>query len=171
MKRKTVSFLLGVLSLSAAVMSAEGPTAERAHRAFEQLKALSGRWEAIRSDGERIEIAYELLQNGSVLFEKVYWRDMSQAYMVTAFHLDQENLVATHYCAGNNQPRLKAVFPEKEVVRFEFQGAGNMPDPRSGHIHGAVFRLADLEHFTSEWIWFQNGKADHTSVRKHTRPQ
>ena len=29
--------------------------------------------------------------------------------MITMFHMDQAELLATHYCSAHNQPRMRAV--------------------------------------------------------------
>lgn len=141
----------------------------RAHQAFERLKSLAGRWEGTTSSGERNSVAYELASGGSVLLERLVEAEEGHETMLTAFHLDGNRLMLTHYCTAGNQPRMAARRIDGDGIRFEFVDATNLPDPASGHMHGVVYRIQDADHFTSEWTWHENGKPVQPNVMRFTR--
>jgi hypothetical protein len=102
--------------------------------AWEQLTRLAGTWDSYRvgrEDSQRT-ISYHVTASGSVVFEE-FLGDTPEGVreMATAYHLDVEDLVATHYCAAGNQPRMRAVRydPETRVLRFDFWDVTHLADP------------------------------------------
>lgn len=67
-------------------------------------EGLPGRWVA-SPDGQRIDVDYRLTSRGSVLLET--WMPDTPAETVTAYHLDGNTLMLTHYCGQGNQARLR----------------------------------------------------------------
>src|SRR5215470_11959827 len=73
--------------------------------AFEKLKTLVGRWEAQTDKGPAVA-TYQLISGGTVLLERV---EMGGDHdMITAYYVDRNRLLLTHYCAAGNQPRMQA---------------------------------------------------------------
>src|SRR5262249_12030735 len=72
--------------------------------AFSRLKTLVGEWEAKTQKGASIRVSYRLVSNDSVLVQTFITASGKET--VTAFHPDGARLMATHYCAQGNQPRL-----------------------------------------------------------------
>lgn len=126
--------------------------------AFEKIKKLVGDWQgAAGPNGEpATKINYRLSAGGSVVVETLFPGEPHE--MITMYHLDGENLILTHYCAAKNQPRMKLV-PGKtpNVLVFDFVGGTNMK-PSDTHMHSAVFRFIDDNHFISEWTSWAGGK-------------
>ena len=142
--------LLLPLGIAAVAILATGPRpaaelgalAIDAKAAFEQLKQLKGEWEAPAAGGKIARTQFELTANGTVLLER-YTNDAlpGGGRMATAYHLDGNDLVLTHYCIANNQPVLRAerFDPATREIQFEFLRAGNLSSPASrahapGHI-------------------------------------
>jgi len=51
--------------------------------------------------------------------------------------------------------------PQSDDVKelsFDFQGAGNLKSPSTGHQHHLVLRFDDEAHITETWTWRQDGK-------------
>jgi hypothetical protein len=78
--------------------------------------------------------------------------------MVTMFHRDGEALLATHYCAALNQPRLKArAGSPAGTLAFDFLDGTNL-GPHPGRMQGLVLALPDADHQTQTWTYRGEGK-------------
>ena len=82
--------------------------------------------------------------------------------MVTMFHPDMDGMMATHYCAAHNQPRMKLVSATPTRLVFEFKDGTNI-GPHDGYMAGLAINLIDADHHDEEWIYEQDGKRS-TSV-------
>ena len=79
--------------------------------------------------------------------------------MVTMFYLDGDRLLMTHFCGAGNQPRMQAsTSPDGKSVAFDFLDATNLATPQTGHMHRAVFTVADANHHTEEWVFTKDGQ-------------
>ena len=122
---------------------------------FEFLAALAGSWTAEVGSAEMPANAgfeFRLTAGGTAVEE----REMigTPMEMVTLYHMDGADLVATHYCAMGNQPHLRAA---KRVVdgtlSFACSGKpGNAASHDEAHIHAWSMRLADdgRLHYSAE---------------------
>lgn len=135
--------------------------------AFELLKGLEGTWDAETPGGEGV-IRYRVASAGSVVIEEMF--PDTDHEMITVYHMDGDELVATHYCAAGNQPRFKLdpSASAEDKLWFGFNGGSNMK-PNDGHIHQGSIRLVDADHVEEEWWFFKDGKADHPATFKMKR--
>ena len=140
--------------------------------AFERLKALEGTWEAAAVNGVKSTTSFELTAGGTVLIERYSNPAMpGGGHMMTAYHLDGGTLILTHYCIAMNQPTLKADRFDAKTgeIQFEFLRGTNMASENTGHMRRAFYRLADANHFTTSWEFFQDGKKTMTELETFTR--
>jgi hypothetical protein len=81
--------------------------------------------------------------------------------MTSVYHLDGADLRMTHYCAAQNQPRLKAARIDiaKGIVDFSFVDATNLPSLDAPHVHGLEIRFLDTNHITLTCL-FQSGNKE-----------
>ena len=131
----------------------------KAEPGFDMLKSLVGEWQGEGPDGSPVQLTYELFSGGSALVEKME-PEGDQSSMVTVYHLDGDNLMMTHYCSAQNQPRMRAE-PVKggvEKIDFSFVDATNLSDPSDGHMAGLVVSFLDDDHITQEWTFLAEGK-------------
>jgi hypothetical protein len=86
--------------------------------------------------------------------------------MVTMIHPDGKRLLATHYCAAHNQPRM-ALVPSAAAnqVAFSFVDGTNI-GPGEEHMRSVVFTLVDADHHEEAWTSSGSSKA---SVFKYAR--
>jgi hypothetical protein len=77
---------------------------------------LVGDWEAPVETGV-VRVSYRLASSGSVLVET--FRTPSGKETLTVYHRDGARMLLTHYCAQENQPRLRAIALDDRDVRFE----------------------------------------------------
>src|SRR5262245_23817100 len=166
-----VAALAVALGVSGGAAHAGLPDVDAA-AAFERLKSLQGTWEAKGTNGQKSTTTFELTAGGTVLIERFSNSAMpGGGQMLTAYHLDGSSLVLTHYCIAKNQPTLKAERFDAKTgeIQFEFVRASNMANANAGHMHRAMYRMDDANHFTTSWEFFQDGKKTMTELEKYTR--
>lgn len=133
-------------------------TTSHAAAAFEQFKALAGKWESV-GGASKAHATYEVIGNGSAVVER-YEDDAlgPRMRMVTVFHLDGARLLLTHYCMAGNQPRLQAqgVGPDGEVS-FRFLDATGLDSAMAGHMRNATFRFVSRNRLSTRWEFFEGG--------------
>src|SRR4051812_16813872 len=103
MKSRAIIFLPMFCVLASNVLAASET------KNFQGLENLIGTWRIEKAASERektFQLMYRLISQSSALVE-VYENPAKQT-TETIFHHDGKNLIATHYCALGNQPRLKA---------------------------------------------------------------
>lgn len=158
-----VLLCLGILGLP----NAQAETTAQA--GFDQLRSLVGQWKAHTSDGKTATVTYKLVSAGSVLLEE---EDLSEGVsMITMYHLDGNNLILTHYCAAQNQPRMRADLAgsKPEELHFNFLDATNLVDPNAGHMRSVILKIRDKDHMTQEWTFRKDGKDGSPEVFEYDR--
>jgi hypothetical protein len=135
-----------------------------ARAAFDMLKSLAGEWtvgvpaEEAETAGETAPHTFHRSANDSVVMETMFAG--TEHEMINMYHLDGQDLVLTHYCAGGNQPHLKldqAASTAKEL-HFAFDGGTNFDPAKDGHIHAGGITFVDDDHIVSTWIPYYEGE-------------
>ena len=127
---------------------------------FAKLKKLAGDWahKVDKSGKEMVTLRYRVISGGSAVEEELM--PGSPGAMTSIYHLDNRNLVMTHYCSLGNQPRFKAT-QASTASKMEFEcigGGGNMKSENDMHIHRLVITVLSDDHFTQEWSANKDGK-------------
>ena len=163
---KTHRLFVLVTLLAAPLFAADKPSASPPNPGFEKIKSLVGEWNGKMKEGGDVHTTYKIVAAGSAIEEH-----MSHADMVTMYHVDGKSLMLTHYCAAQNQPRMRAsVFKEGDrSLKFSFIDGTNMPDKKAMHMHNVAFAFRDADHFTQEWTLYQDGKATEHVVMEFER--
>ncbi|MDH3744269.1 MAG: hypothetical protein OES47_04105 [Acidobacteriota bacterium] len=139
-----------------------------AQAAFDQLATLVGTWQGTpEGEGEEAEAEaeasgavtheIEVSANGTVVMETM--NPGSPHEMINMYHLDGEDLLLTHYCAGGNQPRMRLNREASKLgdLVFDFDGGTNL-DPETDHyIGGAQITLSE-GRLTSAWTSYGGGE-------------
>jgi hypothetical protein len=154
---KALIFLFGFVTF----LSANDTTSKvDGNAAFEKLKALVGSWEgtAAAQPGheEPQKASFQLFADGSALMSRLSGGMPHD--MVTMFHMDGGNIMATHYCAMHNQPRFvlaPGVDPNKLV--FKFKDGTNL-EAGTGHMNQIVFIIDGPNHHIEEWTYLKDGQ-------------
>jgi hypothetical protein len=157
--------------LASAAIKAASPKDETSidsTAAYSRLKSLVGEWEADTQMGKS-HLSFELIAGGTALVERESGEKMPA--MMTVYHLDGSRLLLTHYCMAGNQPRMqaRAFNPESGELDFRFLDATNLASPNAGHMHNVKFHLADNNHFTAAWEFYENGQPKMTENVEFTR--
>jgi hypothetical protein len=150
-------------ALFAALLTIAEPAAAEPATAFDQLKALVGTWEATAT---KTKVTYKLISNDSVLVQS--YMTASGKETLTVFHADGGRLIATHYCAQGNQPRLqldpRATNKEKNAFVFTFLDATNLPKPEASHLVRFELRLGKSGTHQQLDTYEKNGKSETTTL-------
>ncbi|HKY32625.1 MAG TPA: hypothetical protein VJV23_08830 [Candidatus Polarisedimenticolia bacterium] len=147
--RSVLAIVFPVLLIAASPAAPAAPGAAGSAAAFDRLRALEGRWEAKGPDGAPLTVSYKVMAQGSVLVE-----ELSYGGMVTMYHMDGDEIMMTHYCAGKNQPRMRASGLEADgrTLRFRFHDISNLADPDQAHMRRLTITFNDADHVTQEWV-------------------
>jgi hypothetical protein len=145
------AILMLAFILAGAVPPRADPGANGA-KALAQLRTLVGEWRGsfqwtgARNDHGEMNATYSLTGNGSAVVENLVVD--GTALMTSVYHLDASELRMTHYCAAQNQPRLKArsFDPDTGTIEFEFVDATNLASADAPHVHSLVLRNPDRDH-------------------------
>lgn len=86
---------------------------------LDEFRGRDGRWVAQRPDGSTVTLHYRTIAGGSVVVET--WQGGTPAETQTVYHLDRGALVATHYCAQGNQPRLRLERATEDMQWFRWR--------------------------------------------------
>jgi hypothetical protein len=167
------------VALAIASSVATGCASSRAHvagapdaattAAFEKLKSLAGTWESVDEKGQRqVASVITVSSNGSVVREVMF--PGAPHEMTNMFHMDGSTIIATHYCAMGNQPRMRCTRPDGSTFDFKFDGITNLVSSDVDPMASLVLTVHDSNRFTQTWDTL---KADgsHHMVFELTRKQ
>jgi hypothetical protein len=127
-----------------------------AQKGLDRLKSLAGTWEGKNTKGDLVVDAYRLTAGGTAVMGE---NKMGAEDMLSLFYVDGDRLLMTHFCPYGNQPRMQATISlDLKSIFFNFLDATNLPDPRAGHMHYAVYLFSDPDHYIEQWTWRQGGK-------------
>jgi hypothetical protein len=139
---QTESGQSGAMKLSAVPQTTE----------WQRLKTLVGHWEGTMEEGAQTMPAtaeVRMTGDGSAIMH-VLGKD-SPYEMVTMIHPDGKRLLATHYCAAHNQPRMVLVpSAAANQVAFTFVDGTNI-GPGEEHMRSVVFTFVDADRHEEAW--------------------
>lgn len=132
-------------------------------QAFERMKALAGEWQGtvMTREGPPATVRYEVVSGGHAVMERLF--PATDHEMVSVYHLEGEELIATHYCAMGNQPRMRFDQGSQTELSFGFAGGTNFDPKTDMHIHSARYTFPDPDHLQAEWAVYQGEKQTGTN--------
>ncbi|MBL9119432.1 MAG: hypothetical protein JNL80_05925 [Phycisphaerae bacterium] len=136
-------------------------------QAFEKLKALAGTWESVDDKGQKqVAAVFSVTGGGSAVREIMF--PGSPHEMTNMYHLDGSSIVATHYCAMGNQPRMRCAASDGKTFDFRFDDITNLPSKDVDPMASLVLTVHDANRITQDWDTL---KADgsHNAVFELTR--
>jgi hypothetical protein len=166
---KALIFLLGSVTLLRG-----GDTTSKAagNAAFDKMKALVGSWEGTMSNQagheEPQNASFQLFADGSALMSRL--NGGMPHDMVTMFHMDGSNVMATHYCAMHNQPRFVLVpGGDANKLIFKFKDGTNI-EPGGVYMNQIVFIIDSPNHHIEEWTYLKDGQQTTSRSDFHRKP-
>jgi hypothetical protein len=132
------------------------------------LQTLVGKWDGTATENGKQQASHvEVRRTGGGSALMHWMNEGTPDEIVTMFHPDMNDLLATHYCSAHNQPRMKLVSATATRLVFEFKDGTNI-GPNDGHMVGLAIELIDANYHDEKWSWTQDGKRS-TSVIHYTR--
>ena len=148
-----------LLASSLALTAVQGADPVNPREVFATLQTLSGEWEGKTEAGRALKVSYRLTANNTVLVET--WTLGPTRESLTLYHMDNESLIATHYCPVGNQPRLRLKKGgSASLFVFEFVSATNLPKPEAAHQHRFEIELLQPNSFARSETYLENGKGE-----------
>ena len=123
------------------------------------VSALQGRWVMDGPEGPSY-IEFALTANGSAVRETMF-PGMPQE-MTNMYALDGNSLVMTHYCAGGNQPRMRAEELVDGRLEFRSDGVGDFKAPDEPYMGAMTLVLLDADTIEERWTAFNQVEAGHS---------
>jgi hypothetical protein len=158
-----VSLVLPALALFIPVVPAQ-----TADLAFAALKRITGNWQAtVGTKGTIIRLNLRAISNDSAVVET--FTTPSGRETLTIYHPDADRVLATHYCAQGNQPRL-TLDPNStaNAMTFRFLDATNLKSKDDSHLVRLVLKIKDNDHLEKTEVYTQRGSED-TTIYELTR--
>src|SRR4051812_15587504 len=159
---------LGTASRAADPVTKAAPS----HPGFEKIKALAGTWVEADKDGkptDKVVSVVKVTAGGSAVHETIF--PGTPMEMVSVYHVDNGDLVMTHYCVLGNQPRMKADLSSPGKIKWVFAGGTNLDPAKDTHMHGATVTITDDDHIEIAGEAWEGGKpsATHCGCMKLVR--
>ena len=129
---------------------------------------ITGNWQAtVGTKGTIIRLNLRAISNDSAVVETFTTPNGRET--LTIYHPDANRLLATHYCAQGNQPRL-TLDPNSTATEmtFRFLDATNLKSQDDSHLVRLVLRIKDGDHFEKTEVYTEHGVEDVT-VYQFTR--
>jgi len=148
---------------SDAQKSAPAPAPTEAEKSFDVMKSLAGNWEGRPKvvppvpevDGKSAQVVFRVASRGHTLMHDLKIEGMPDN-PITMLVVDADRLLLTHYCDGDNRPRMVGkMSADGKTVEFDYLDiSGNL---KNGHMHHAVFTFVDQNHHTEDWTYMMPG--------------
>ncbi len=137
---------------------------------WQAIKSLAGNWEGFAEmDAKKTPATVEMrvTADGSAVMHLMARGTPHE--MVTMFHPDGDRLLATHYCAAHNQPRMALVKGQApNQIRFEFVDGTNIR-PGDVYMKRVALTIIDADHHKETWTSMVDGKETPPMVFTYTR--
>ena len=167
--KRALSYSLLPLLVACSSAPRVAPTGDAAARQqlLDTVKSLAGRWETTGFDGKKATFEIATTAGGSAVRELMYPGGAHE--MTNMYHLDGDSLVLTHYCAGGNQPRMRARAGAMGVLEFRFDSVTDLKSADEPYMGQMTLVVRDANHFREQWKTLKNGAVDHEMVFELTR--
>lgn len=136
---------------------------------FDRIKSLVGKWDFLTEKGSVIRVSYRLISRDSVLVQSFI--TASGGETMTVFHVDGASLMATHYCAQANQPRLRLdATSTSDHLTFVLFDATNLASPTASHLVKLELSFTGPDEYTQTETYEEDGKPDVSKLHFHRQP-
>jgi hypothetical protein len=166
---RTAALLFATLATASAAR-AEPATASAG---LGRLKALAGEWSGTAKAGsgpgsQPTKATIRVVSGGSAVM--LVTDPGTPHEMVTLFHEDDGALLATHYCAAMNQPRMKLApaAGAADALVFEFVDGTNLKS-HPERMQRLALTTQDARRHTQAWTFADKDGASNTMTLEFTR--
>lgn len=133
----------------------------------DMVETLPGQWEGRFADGtyaeptsewRPIRVDYYVTSGGTALVEN-YRGSTDTAVMTTVYHLDNNDIRATHFCGAMNHPRMvsRAFDPATRTLTLDFVDVANLKGSNDYHSRAIDISLVDEDNVHVTFFGLQDG--------------
>lgn len=127
-----------------------------AAEAFASLAPLVGTWRPAEPADSPLRVTFGMTAGGTVLTET--WVSPRHTSM-TVYHLDGDDLLATHYCPRGNQPRMALSGRDADgTLRFAFRDATGLDEPGEYYEYVLTLRRDGDDALVRGEVYAEHGK-------------
>jgi hypothetical protein len=129
---------------------------------FEKLKSLAGTWDAnmLKPDGQKTTVEYRVSANGTVVQETMF--PGTPMEMINMYTVDGDGILATHYCAGDNQPVLRLNAQKSNANQLVFDFVSVQGKSTDSYINGVTMKFTGDGKV--EELWSATGTGPHMAL-------
>jgi hypothetical protein len=166
--RFPIAFALCLSIAAPACRSTGGPRvvdADPAKRAelLGALTALEGRWQVQGPAGEAPSyVEFKTTAAGSAVREVMF--PGTQHEMTNMYTLDGNSALMTHYCAGGNQPHMRARALDADRLVFESDGVSDLKSESEPYMGAMTLVFVSPNQIEQHWTAYNRGAVDHNAV-------
>jgi len=146
---RKLAILIILVATAAVAFSQEPPKTisvqSDAKKAFAKLKTLTGSWQGTVMNIP-INFTIRAASSGTAILHE---GDTSEAgppkHEITMFYVEEDRLLATHYCDAGNRARWEGkMSPDGKVIEFSFLDVAG--STRGGYLKDMVLTMIDADH-------------------------
>ena len=168
---KLSSLCLALLA-STSIACQAGPSivstdAAQRQELFSAIKSMEGRWQGPSPDGTIKYTEFKVSSAGSVVRETMLPGEEHE--MTNMYSLDGNSVVMTHYCAGGNQPRMRASSIREGRMDFLSEGVQDLKAKDELYMGAMRLVFVDADHIEQHWSALKDGELEHEMVIEMTR--
>lgn len=159
MRKLTILFI--VLAAAVVAIAQDPPKTvtpqSDAKKAFEKLKTLSGSWQGTIMNIP-INFTIRAASSGTAILHEGTTEKGPPDHEITMFYVEDDRLIATHYCDGGNRARLEGkMSPDGKSIEFSFLDV--VGNTKGGLVKRMLFTLTDASKHGVEFTFIMpNGK-------------
>ena len=125
---------------------------------MDAVAGLAGRWSGTAPDGSGGTTEFVVSSNGSAVREIMLAG--TEHEMTNMYTLDGNALTMTHYCAGGNQPHMRATSIEDGRIVFAPAGVSDLKAEDEVYMGGMTLVIKDADTIEQHWASFKAGETD-----------
>lgn len=131
---------------------------------MDAVAGLEGRWRGVAPDGSTGITEFAVSSNGSVVRELMLAG--TEHEMTNMYTLDGNALVMTHYCAGGNQPHMRATAMEGDRIAFDSVDVSDLKSEDEIYMGAMTLVIKDADTIEQHWSSYKAGERvdDHSMV-------
>jgi hypothetical protein len=159
MRKLAILFVLFAAAYVALAQDTPKPTPPQseAKKAFEKLKTLSGSWQGAIMN---IPINFTIrgVSSGTALLHEGNTENGPPDHEITMFNMEDDRLIATHYCDAGNRARLEGkLSSDGKTIEFSFLDV--VGSTKGGLVKRMMFTMIDANsHIVEITFIMPNGK-------------
>lgn len=157
---------LAALACQSSPRVVQGDPAKR-HSLFSAITSLEGRWKTTDPHAPPQYTEFEVTSAGSAVRETMMPGEESE--MINMYSLDGDSLVLTHYCAGGNQPRMRATSVENGRMAFVADGVADLKSEDEVYMGSMTLVIKGPDQIEQRWRALKDGTLEDEMVIALTR--